>query len=134
MFTVGYLLGYSGQKENHPIVKFGRVSMTSNEAWYKGPSSGVMEQGYILDLANAPGLSGAPVFTYGVEIEVNPFRFRELPPYAFGVVKGMMTAVVNGQSVSQGVAMIEPAANLKKLMEAVAAELQRGGADIVPIK
>lgn len=133
VLTIGYLFSYSGQKANYPVVKFGHISMMSDESWYMNPDSKLMEQGYVLDLSNAPGLSGSPVFTYGVEIETNPFRYRELPPYVVGVVKGLMLAPVAGQAISQGVAIIEPAFNLSALMRQVAEALKRGGAEIEPI-
>jgi hypothetical protein len=75
------LLGYSGQKANFPVAKFGHISLITDEAWYFNPESKLLEQGYVLDLSNAPGLSGAPVFAHGMEFEASPFRFRELPPY-----------------------------------------------------
>jgi hypothetical protein len=134
VLTIGYLYGYSGQQENFPVAKFGHISITTEESWYFSPDSKLMEQGYVLDLSNAPGLSGAPVFAYGVEIETNPFRYRELPPFLVGVVKGLMLAPVNGQLISQGIAVIEPGENLKTLMQKIADQLKAEGADVVPIK
>ena len=131
--TVGYLYGYSGQQVNFPVAKFGHISILTDESWYLNPDSKLMEQGYVLDLSNAPGLSGAPVFAYGVEFETNPFRYRELPPFLVGVVKGLMLAPVNGQLISQGIAVIEPGANLKALMRQIATMLKASGADPVEI-
>jgi hypothetical protein len=133
VLTIGYLFGYSGQQENFPVAKFGHISITTDESWYFNPESKLVEQGYVLDLSNAPGLSGAPVYTYGVEVETNPFRYRELPPYLVGVVKGLMLAPVNGQMISQGIAVIEPGANLKALMGQIATMLKAGGAEVVEI-
>ncbi len=84
VLTIGYLFSYSGQKANYPVVKFGHISMMSDESWYMNPDSKLMEQGYVLDMSSAPGLSGSPVFTHGVEIETTPLRYRELPPYVVG--------------------------------------------------
>jgi hypothetical protein len=131
VLTIGYLFSYSGQKANFPVAKFGHISLMSGESWYFNPESRMMEQGYALDLSNAPGLSGAPVYTHGVEIETNPFRYRDLPPYLVGVVKGLMLAPVNGQLISQGVAVIEPGTNLKALMRQIATMLKSKGADVV---
>jgi hypothetical protein len=96
VLSVGYLYGYSGQKANFPMAKFGHVSVMSDESWFSSPSSHLVEQGYVLDLSNAPGLSGAPVFTHGMEFVTNPFRYRELPPYLIGVVKALMLAISVG--------------------------------------
>jgi hypothetical protein len=133
VLTIGYLYGYSGQQANFPVAKFGHISITTEESWYLNPESKLMEQGYVLDLSNAPGLSGAPVFAYGVEFETNPFRYRELPPLLVGVVKGLMLAPANGQMISQGIAVIEPGENLKGLMREIATQLRAGGADVIPI-
>jgi hypothetical protein len=133
VLTIGYLLGYSGQKANFPVAKFGHISLITDEAWYFNPESKLLEQGYVLDLSNAPGLSGAPVFAHGMEFEASPFRFRELPPYVVGIVKGLMLAPVNGQMISQGIAVIEPGANLKALMRQIAAVIKAGGGDVVDI-
>jgi hypothetical protein len=131
--TIGYLFGYSGRAMNFPVAKFGHISIVTDESWYLNPESKVMEQGYVLDLSNAPGLSGAPVFAYGVEIETNPFRYRELPPYLIGVVKGLMLVPVNGQLISQGIAVVEPGGNLRALMVQIATALKAGGANVVEI-
>jgi hypothetical protein len=134
VLTIGYLFSYSGQKVNVPVAKFGHISLMTNESWYYNPDSKLKEQGYALDLSNAPGLSGAPVYAHGVEFETNPFRYRELPPYLLGVVKGLMLAPVNGQLISQGVAVIEPGANLKALMQQIATMLKSRGDEIVEIE
>jgi hypothetical protein len=133
VLTIGYLFSYSGQKANFPVAKFGHISLMTDESWYFNPESKLMEQGYALDLSNAPGLSGSPVYTHGVEIETNPFRYRELPPYLVGVVKGLMLAPVNGQLIPQGIAVIEPGANLKALMRQIATMLKSEGADVVNV-
>jgi len=133
VLTIGYLFGYSGEQANFPVAKFGHISIVTDELWYFNPESKLMERGYVLDLSNAPGLSGAPVYTHGVEIETDPLRYRRLPPYLVGVVKGLMLVPVNGQMISQGVAIIEPGANLKVLMLQIAAMLKSNGADVVPI-
>ena len=129
VFTVGYLLGYSGQKANFPVTKFGEISVITDEAWYLNPDSGLVEQGYIMELPNAPGLSGAPVLTHGTEFQTNPFRYRQLPPFVVEVVKGLMLAPVNGQLISQGVAVVEPSSNLKALLVKISAILKAGGGD-----
>ena len=131
--TIGYLLGYSGRKANFPIAKFGHISVITDEDWYLSPNSHMMEQGLLLDLANAPGLSGAPVFVYGVEIETDPFRYRRLPSLLVGVVKGLLLAPAGQSMISQGVAVIEPASNLRNLMRQVSALLKARGAKVEEI-
>jgi hypothetical protein len=129
VLSVGYLYGYSGQKANFPMAKFGHVSVMSDESWFSSPSSHLVEQGYVLDLSNAPGLSGAPVFTHGMEFVTNPFRYRELPPYLIGVVKALMLAPVGNQAISFGTTVVEPGANVKTLMKEIARVLKSQGID-----
>jgi len=128
--TVGYLFGYSGLKANFPVMKFGHVAALTDEAWFFNRASHVPEQGYVVDLPNAPGLSGAPVFVYGMEFDVDPFRYRQLPPFVIGVVKDLLLAPAGGQVISQGVAVIEPGANVKALMKQIAAALKAGGRNV----
>lgn len=130
IFTVGYLFGYSGQKANFPVTKFGEISVVTDEKWYENPDSHLAEQGYVVEVPNAPGLSGAPILTHGFEFDTNPFRYRELPPYVVGVVKGLMLVPVNGALISQGVAIVEPAANLRALISQIATLLKNQGADV----
>jgi hypothetical protein len=127
--SVGYLYGYSGLKANYPMAKFGHVSVMSDERWFTNPSSNIAEQGYVLDLSNAPGLSGAPVYTHGIEFRTNPFQYRELPTYLIGVVKAIMLAPVGNQAISFGTTVIEPGASVKSLMREIANVLKAEGVD-----
>jgi hypothetical protein len=133
VLTVGYLLGYSGQKVNFPMAKFGHISVMTDELWYLNPGNGLMEQGYVVDMSNAPGLSGAPVFAHGIEFETNPFRYRELPPFIVGVVKGLMLAPAGNQMISFGTTIVEPGANLKALIKEIARTSKLQGADVEDI-
>jgi hypothetical protein len=130
VLTVGYLFGYSGQKVNFPVTKFGHIAALSDEAWFYNPETRLSEQAYLVDLPNTPGLSGAPVFTHGFEFQTSPFQYRELPPYVIGVVKDLLLAPVQGQVISQGVAVIEPGANLKALMKQIAGTLKAGSRNV----
>jgi hypothetical protein len=128
---VGYLFGYSGQKQNFPITKFGKVSLITKEAWFLNSSSGRQEEAYLVELQNTPGLSGAPVMVYGLEIKLNPLRYRDLPPLVFGVVKGLRLAPTPGGAISQGVAAVEPGYRLKELIKSIAEQLRKDGKDVL---
>jgi len=132
--TIGYLYGYSGLKANYPVAKFGHISMVSDESWYLNTTSNLMEQGYIMDLPNAPGLSGAPVFSFGTEFEANPFRYREVPVLVVGVVKGLMLVPVGDAKISQGVAVVEPGSHVRELIVKIASVLKNEGMDVEPVK
>jgi hypothetical protein len=117
-------------KANYPVTKFGHISMVSDEAWFLNPASHLMEQGYIVDLPNAPGLSGAPVYVFGSEVEANPFRVREVNPTIIGVIKALMLVPAGDAKISQGVAVIEPAYNVKQMIQKAATILKNQGEDI----
>lgn len=135
VFTVGYFLGYAGQKQNYPITKFGKISILTPERWYFNPDWQRNEEAYVVEMQNTPGLSGAPVITYGVEFHVSPFQYRELGPNVVGLVKGLTLAPVpvgqgNAVLIPQGAAGVEPAAHIKKLFQTIAAEYRKRGAQV----
>lgn len=124
VLTVGYLLGYDGQKSNAPAAKFARLSTVTEQWWYHNPQSKRIEQAYALDLSSALELSGAPVFASGVETATYPFRYRELQPFVLGIVKGIILKPVDGELIDARVAVLEPGENLKTLMQQVAKTLK----------
>ena len=130
VFTVGYIFGYSGPKANFPVTKFGEVSLITGEKWFYSPDNQIVEQGYAIQLPNSPGLSGAPVLTHGFEFDTTPFRIRQLPPYVIGVMKALLLAPANGGYISQDLAVIEPAANLRALIHDIALRLKDAGANV----
>lgn len=130
IFTVGYLFGYSGEHQNFPVTKFGEISILTREKWYLNPDSHSYEQAYLVQLPNAPGLSGAPALTHGYEFRDNPFQYRHLPPLILGVVKGLLLAPVGNNKISQDLAAVEPGANLKDLLGQIAERFRTSGAEI----
>jgi hypothetical protein len=130
IFTVGYIYGYSGQQSNYPVTKFGQISVITPERWFYHPQSKLREEGYVIQLPNAPGLSGAPVLSHGIEFDTNPFRFRQLPPYMIGVIKALLLAPANESWISQDLAVVEPGANLKALIREIASMLKNSGKDV----
>lgn len=134
VFSVGYFYGYAGEKINYPITKFGKISILTPERWFFNPDLDRYEDGYVVELQNVPGMSGAPVMTYGFEFEANPFQFRDLPPYVIGIVKALEKAPVpvgkQYEYISQGVAVIEPAAHIRNLLTLVVDFVRKQGADL----
>jgi len=133
VLTVGYFFGYSGQKQNYPITKFGKISILTSERWFFNGDWKRFEEAYVVELQNTPGLSGAPVITYGIEFEPGTFRYRYLPPFVIGIVKGLETVPVKTGIgivlISQGIAAVEPANHLKELLSLIAEDLRRGGSN-----
>lgn len=120
VLTVGYLLGYDGQKIGAPVAAFARMAVVTNRSWYHNSESKRIEQAYEMDLSSALELSGAPVFAHGTVIAGTPFRYRKLQPFVLGVVKDFNVKPVKGDLISGRVAILEPGANLKDLMGRIA--------------
>lgn len=128
VYTLGYLFGYSGHKQNYPVTKFGRVALLTEEAWYRSPAPrNYDEQAYVVELQNVPGLSGAPVMLESPQFRVGAsgnFEYRRVPPHVVGVIKGALGSPLGG---SQGVAAIEPAKHLKAILRRIADDLKNAG-------
>jgi len=129
IFTVGYLKGYAGETHNYPVTKFGRISVLTRETWLLSDRGGY-ENAYVVEMEGVPGLSGAPVLTYGEEIKSNPFRYRVLPPFLVGVVKDSLTYSLPNtkQVMSQGLTAIEPGYKVKIFMDEIVKKLETSGA------
>jgi hypothetical protein len=135
VFTVGYMFGYAGLSLNYPITRFGKVALMTEEYWLRpDPKTGktTLEQGYVIELQNVPGLSGAPVMLSNPQWSINPksgvSQTRNVPPYILGVIKDLMLSPAGG---SQGVAVIEPGERLRELLRAIASDYQAAGAPVI---
>jgi hypothetical protein len=123
VFTIGYLFGYSGQKKNYTVKKFGKIALLTEENWWTTESNpSLPEKAYLVDLQNVPGLSGAPMILQSPRLLImnNSLSFRRGGPYVIGVVKGLATVHVSGGVISEGVTAIEPGSELKALLQQIA--------------
>ncbi len=131
VFSVGYLFGYSGMKKNYPVTKFGKISLLSEEIWYKSPNPrNIIEKAYLIELQNVPGLSGSPVLLKGPQFKITKdkqFQFRNIPPLILGVIKGALLSPIGG---TQGIAAIEPSINLNELVKKISKILKDAGYDV----
>jgi hypothetical protein len=131
VFTVGYLYGYSGEKQNFPVTKFGKVALLTDEAWYKSPQPrNFEEKAYLVEMQNVPGLSGAPIILQSPQYRIDQddkFQYRKMPPAIIGVIKGALASPAGG---SQGVAAIEPGSHLKEILKSIADELKAAGVEV----
>lgn len=131
IFTVGYLFGYSGNKQNYPVAKFGKIAMLTSEVWYHSqPPRNMDEEAYLIELQNVPGLSGAPVMLQSPQFRIDKegkFEYRRVEPRIVGVIKGLLKSPIGG---TQGVAAIEPAYHLRELLKKIADTLKAGGIDV----
>ena len=136
VFTVGYVWGYSGEEQNYPITRFGRVALLTDETWYRSPRNRI-EEAYLVEMMAMKGLSGAPVMLQSPQIRVDPprkLRFRRIPPFIVGVVKGILLSPVNTSGevlmMPQGIMAVEPAYRLREILGTVAARLESAGFDV----
>jgi hypothetical protein len=124
IFTFGHLFGYSGNTENFPVARFGKVAKLSNESWYHSDSPRNMdEQAYLVQLPSEPGLSGAPVILQSPQLRLDKdgtFHYQHVKPYIIGVIKGGLRSLVVGD---QGMAAIEPSYNLRDLLKKIIDQL-----------
>lgn len=156
VYTIGYLYGYSGQKQNFPVTKFGRVALLTDESWYRSDRPitipltqeqrdelkkdtgnlftevhtppGTPEQAYLIELNNTPGLSGAPVMLKSPQFRVTGPAPGQLQ---FRKVEPLVIGVIKGLLLSptgsQGLAAIEPARHLKEMLSDLVGELKKAG-------
>jgi len=131
IFTVGYLFGYSGNSRNFSVVRYGKVALLSNEAWYQSDSPRNMhEQAYLAELQSEHGLSGTPVMLQSPQLRLDKdgiYRYQHVKPYVIGVLKGGLRSWVGGD---QGIAAIEPACHLRELLKKIADQLTASGIPI----
>lgn len=134
IFSIGVFRGYPGRDRNYPITKFGKIAMQTDDYWYQAEPNSNFEQGHVVELQNVPGMSGAPVLLLSPQFLVTKdrvFRYRNLDPLVVGVVKGTLTSPLGG---TQGIAVIEPADNLSKLLDKISKGLESQGCKIVSAK
>lgn len=122
VFTIGYLFGYSGQKKNYPVKKFGKIALLTEENWCcPNPlHPDQLQKAYLVELQNVPGLSGAPVLLQSprfILLQGAALALRHNPPMVVGVIKDLLKAPIGpSQVISQGVAAVEPGGELKELL------------------
>jgi hypothetical protein len=128
VFTVGYLFGYPGNQQNVSVVRFGKIALLSNEAWYQSDSPRNMyEHAYLAELQSEPGLSGSPVMLQSPQLRLDAdgtYRYQQVKPYIVGVLKGGLRSWVGGD---QGMAAIEPAYHLRDLLKKIIDKLAETG-------
>ncbi len=103
--VAGYMAGYAGLEKNYPAVRFGRVSLLTEEKWYrtdrKSLPVGEREYAFVVEIPARGGASGSPVL-----LDVS----REgADPVITGVAKGTLDA---HDGFPQGLLAVEPASNL----------------------
>jgi len=143
--ALGYLEPYAGYARNFPVMRFGKLSLLSEERWWKA-SEGPLQKGYVAEIYNMEGASGSPVVLQPSQIRVNRnnvLEKRRIDPFLIGVIKGYPNAyadivdldlergskkrVKSFAVVSSGVAVMEPAQSVREFLESLAKILDAGG-------
>jgi hypothetical protein len=111
------------------------VAIITEEPWLPpDPKTGktALEEGYVIEMQNVPGLSGAPVMLSSPQWSVDPpsgaIRARVIPPLLLGVVKDLLNSPAGG---SQGVAVIETGDRVRELLRSIADAYKAAGGPLV---
>jgi len=146
--SIGYLQPYAGLQKNMPVMHFGKISLLTDEKWFSEDGKN-FQQGYIVEIYNVGGSSGSPIVLQPSQVRVNKegvLQNRRMPPLLLGVIKGYPNslasiAIVENKQitkldtervalVSSGVAVVEPADNLRKFLVEIAEELNKSGQSV----
>jgi hypothetical protein len=125
VFFTGFFRSFYGATRNYPILRFGRLSLVSEE---KIPWNGKMLDLYLVEARSFGGNSGSPVF-FRPSVERSPGSFVVGGPTLLlgGVLKGYFGEPTGENS---GIAGVVPASHLREILYADEAKKQRAS----PIK
>lgn len=91
VFFAGLFTSYYGKSKNYPIVRFGRVTLVTDEKipWSEDGKTVELADLYLLECQSFGGNSGSPVFYYfGGDRDPNQFRIGNPDIYLAGIMKG----------------------------------------------
>ena len=112
IFFTGLFTPYIGEKRNYPIVRFGRMSLITDE---KINFDGVKSDLFLMEANVNQGNSGAPAFFYlGIDREPGSITGGTILKLA-GIVSGIFENKISGQN--QGIAAIVPTYKLNDLVK-----------------
>lgn len=141
VYTVGWTTGrLNEQTTRQPlavqsILRFGKISLLTNQHWYNARDPNLYEQAYVVDIqtSNGWGFSGCPLLLQDQSLR-NQNGSRSQPRKStatlIGVIKGhsLTNAPVCYEDsqrsvmfvqIPDGLAMVEPSANLRELMNTI---------------
>lgn len=134
VFFTGLFMRYHGAQKNHPIVRFGRVALVTDE---KIEWDGQQMDLYLIEAASYGGNSGSPVFFY-LGSDREPGNIFVTPPVIklAGVMQGTFldiqeiraidTARIPISVANMGIAAVVPAYKLRELLDADLLKQMRG--------
>jgi hypothetical protein len=131
VFFTGWFRHYYGANKNYPIVRFGRLAMTSDE---KIPWGNKMLDLYLIEAHVSGGNSGSPVF-FRPTLERKPGTFILGRPTLLiaGVLKGYFGEPFREQSgQNSGIAAVVPASQLREILVSDEVKRQRASAKKPP--
>jgi hypothetical protein len=128
VFYAGLFANYYGTENNYPILRFGRVSLLTNEKieinQYNEPQK--LAHLYLFEIQSYSGNSGSPVFFQLARIGKNKIYYGNPEIHLVGVMKGhyndvRMRKVVNLkdellQQLNNGIAMVTPSYFLREIL------------------
>lgn len=137
VFFEGLFSKYSGRQKNEPILRFGKVSLMTNEKIEvdDGQRPKYLAHLYLFECQSLGGFSGAPVFYV-----LSPFRYNHFDKikspkaqivYLAGIMKGhynQITTEMNDTKIRElheGIAMVTPCHYLKEIVNGESATNER---------
>jgi hypothetical protein len=157
IFTAGFFLRYAGNRRNYPLVRSGKLALLTHERWWRVQQDAPAQYAYLGELGTTYGASGSPVLLVPDKINValdGSIHGLYVGARLLGVIKGIpglpaettikvptytlagsvpvaTDVIVKGTTaVSNGLAAIEPATNLKQLLEPRVQQLIKQGKTI----
>jgi hypothetical protein len=128
--TASLLEGYSGIERNHPVCRFGKIALTSDEYWCDTKRGAGNEQAWLIDLGTYEGASGSPVFLSPVQFDLLPGGqtfCRSGGAALVGVVKATFESVADPLRKLRALTPVEPIPNLQAIFDKIIRQLEMEG-------
>ncbi|MDQ5936538.1 MAG: hypothetical protein QG574_3874 [Cyanobacteriota bacterium erpe_2018_sw_21hr_WHONDRS-SW48-000092_B_bin.40] len=132
--TVSLLQTYAGHKLNHPILRFGKIALISEENWCNTGRGFGPEQAWLVDLGTYEGASGSPVFLYPVQTDIHgngQVTTQQGSIALVGVVKATLNSPSDPSMQLRALTPIEPVKNLQEIFDPILENMRQNGWDPV---
>lgn len=130
VFFAGMFAHFYGKKRNHPVVRFGNISLLTNEKIEinKSGEPSKLAHFYLVECQSLGGFSGSPVFFEFDRIAKDRI-FHTPEIYLGGVMKGHYNDVIETHGIvrelNAALALVTPCYLLKEILYSETAEEER---------
>lgn len=129
VFFTGLFTSYMGNQKNHPITRFGKVALMTDEKidWHEKGKSSIKTNLFLIECQTFGGNSGSPVFfQIGPKLESGEFAIGPPSFYLAGIVKGSFLNASETQNIETvtttisyenvGISAVTPAYKLNEIL------------------